>query len=207
MKSNINCQGSRYGYQGRVKIHVQKLGKTLATYTYTNAGLPKFFQELCTFLAGQGNVRDLLPASIALYSLNTGLLEQNAGINSGTLDKATLWQQYWQNGADRLGHSYIQTVLQPVTLETVFTTNTGNGTETSTVCQVSIPYTSFAKTSQDVHLMALYPRRINYAAPQDSALAFYELKDLSGAWKPLNINGANADLNLLIEWQLNFSNL
>jgi hypothetical protein len=190
MTHTTSYRDNAIGYRGRIKVQVRKANRTLATYNYTNAGLPNFFNGLCAFLAGQGDVKDILPASIALYSLDTSspAFKESASYS---------WDSYWENGLP------IQ-VSQLTVLDTIYTRTAANGTP-SVVFQVSIPYHTFSGT-QDIYLMALYPKRINTITPAKSALAFYELKNVTKSWSPLTVDNKQSDLNLLIEWQMDFMN-
>lgn len=191
MTNTNTYRDNSIGYRGRIKVQVRKANRTLATYNYTNAGLPNFFNELCAFLAGQGDVKDLLPASIILYSLNTSSPAFVAGRNY-------TWTELWRE-------DLIYQVSKLSVLDSIYTRVETNGTP-SVVCQVSIPYYDFLQNSQDIYFMALYPKRINSIAPSESALAYYELKSANGTWSPLTIDKTQSDLNLLIEWQMDFTN-
>lgn len=188
---NINNHGS-IGYHGSITVQVKSTGHTLATYQYHNAGLPHFFKELCMFLTGNGSAKDLLPTSIALYTLN---VEETQLDNY--LSENVSWETLWQEGV--ISRVSPQAALDVTTVEE----NATGGT--TAVFQVSLPYSEFLNVSQKVYLMALYPRRFNIENPYKYALAFYKLKN-AASWQPIEVTKAQTDLNLLIEWRMEFSN-
>jgi hypothetical protein len=108
------------------------------------------------------------------------------------------WETLWNENV-------LKQVSKQTTLDTRFVRLEND--RSVAIFQVSLPYVDFLYSTQGVHIMALYPKNIeDMSRVHNSALAYYKLKDAS-SWQPIEVNKSSADLNLLIEWQMDFANV
>lgn len=186
---NIN-HGSSIGYRGTVTVKVLKRNKVLAAHIKHNSGLTKLFTSLCGVLTGETPVRDLRPVSIALYSLPEG---------SENLVSADWETIYKEPISDTNATLRLTEIIRNIPLTALSRQNAGSAP--AAIFQAVIPYVQL-KEGHDIYLMALYPA--GTSAPEN-ALAYYKLANANG-WTPIQIDTTQSDQNLLIEWQMDFTN-
>jgi hypothetical protein len=180
-----NCQtklpenSTAIAYSGTIRTQIKKGNQLLASQTYHNAGLPAFFSGLSRVLVGTSSAADIMPMYIVLYkSRSSAASTEDLG---------------WEVLAGDLNTAPLERASNPCLISQRFIRETDRGY--SAVFQATIPYSLI--DSDTIQAIALFPKQ---ATQNSNALAYHYLSNA------IKLSRANSSYDLLIEWQLDFTN-
>jgi hypothetical protein len=175
-------------YQGKVTLQLYRGKQLLSTYSQHNEGLTSLFNGFCRLFAGEISASKLTPQYIAAYSLaSTSTIPGTDASWESLTAKSEV-----SNRADlELASGFL-----PLESYTIDSNNF------SITYKTKIPFSYIS--SEQICLLALFPKDYNKINPEESALACFRLAD-STSWRPIHCPKTEAENTLLVEWQLRFS--